>query len=224
MIEVFDFQQGTPEWRGIRLGIPTASEFHSILAQGEGKTRRTYMYKLIGERLTGDSQENFSNVHTERGHLMEADVRDLISFDYPKPPQQVGFVRRKFGEGYVGCSPDSLVGLDGIVEIKSKLPHLQIEVVIKNRLPPEHVAQCQGALWVTGRQWLDFVSYWPGLPLFKTRVFPDLEYFAKIENALTAFLMEMTDVMKGLPPAPLTRLPKKVLQIDPTTEFRNLDS
>lgn len=223
MIEIFDCQQGTPEWRACRLGIPTASEFHSVLAQGEGKTRRTLMLKLIGEQLTGESQENFSNVHTERGHLMEADVRDLVSFDYPKPPQQVGFVRRAFGEGFVGCSPDSLVGLNGVLEIKTKLPHLQLEVVIKNRLPPEHVAQCQGALWVTGREWLDFVSYWPGLPLFKTRVLPDLEYFAKLEAALTAFNMEMADIIKGLPPVPLTRLPKKVPQINVATEFTSLD-
>lgn len=223
MIEIFDCQQGTPEWRACRLGIPTASEFHSVLAQGAGKTCRTYMLKLIGEQLTGDVQDGFSNIHTERGHIMEAQVRELVSYDYPKPPQQVGFVRRKFGEGYVGCSPDSLVGLEGVLEIKTKLPHLQLEVVIQNRLPPEHVAQCQGVLWVTGRQWLDFVSYWPGLPLFKTRVLPDLEYFAKLENGITAFLTTMTDVIKGLPPTPLTRLPNKALEIRAETEFKSLD-
>lgn len=223
MIEIFTCQQGTPEWRACRLGIPTASEFHSVLAQGEGKTRRTYMLKLIGEQLTGESQEGFTNLHTERGHLLEADIRELVSFDYPVAPTVVGFVRRTLGAMQVGCSPDSLVGEEGMLEIKSKLPHLQLEVVIKNRLPPEHVAQCQGNLWIAERKWIDFVSYWPGLPLFKIRVFPDLEYHAKLDEALTVFHLEMSDIKASLPAAPTLRMPKKVPQINVATEFQSLD-
>src|ERR1700688_4787876 len=128
MIEIFDCVQGTPEWYQCRLGIPTASEFHSVLAKGEGKTRRTYMYKLIGEQLTAEPQYAFTTVHTERGKIMEAEARELVLYDYPNVAL-VGFIRRSFGTGYVGCSPDALVGEDGLLEIKTKLPHLQIAVL-----------------------------------------------------------------------------------------------
>jgi YqaJ-like viral recombinase domain len=223
-IEIFDCAQGTPEWYKCRLGIPTASEFHSVLAKGEGKTRRTYMYKLIGEQLTGEPQDAFTTVHTERGKIMEAEAREMVFFDYPDV-QQVGFIRRELPTGFVGCSPDALIGPDGMLEIKTKLPHLQIAVIKEDRLPPEHVAQCQGALWVTGRKWIDFISYWPGLPLFGKRVYPDLDYFKALEAALTTFHMEMADVQKGLAlMMPTTRVARKPAQILASTEFTNLDS
>ena len=221
MIEIFDCAQNSPEWYACRMGIPTASEFHSVLAKGEGKTRRTYMYKLLGERLTGEVQDNFTTVHTERGKIMEAEARALVLFDYPDV-QLTGFIRRNLETGYVGCSPDALVGEDGMLEIKTKLPHLQIAVLREDRLPPEHVAQCQGALWVSGRKWIDFISYWPNLPIFKKRVLPDLEYFKALEAALTAFHLEMADVEKGLAAMmPATRTIKKPAQIN--DEFGNLD-
>jgi hypothetical protein len=219
MLEIFTCPQGSDEWRRARMGVPTASEFHSVLAKGQGKTRRKYMLELLGERLTGEPMAQFSNVHTERGHLLEPEARALYSFDVSEPLTQVGFIRR---DG-VGCSPDSLVGEDGLLEIKTKLPHLQLEVLLDDRVPPEHMAQCQGALWVSGRKWLDFVSYCPGLPLFIKRLFPDEEYFVKLSEALTAFELEMRELAKTLPPIPLTKLPRRVLQIDPTQEFTSLD-
>lgn len=224
MITIFNCKQGTPEWRQCRLGIPTASEFHSVLAKGEGKTRRKYMMRLIGERLTGESLEEFSNVHTERGHLLEAEARGLYSFDVAEELTQVGFVRNASVYGSIGCSPDSLVGAEGLLEVKTKLPHLQLEVLLLDRIPPEHVAQCQGALFVTGRKWLDFVSYWPGLPLFVKRVYPDPEYFVALETALTAFEDEIKVLMAKLPPFGTSRLPRRALEIDPTTEFRSLEN
>jgi hypothetical protein len=113
------------------------------------------------------------------------------------------------------------VGDDGVLEIKTKLAHLQLEVLDKGAVPAEHVAQCQGALWVTQRKWLDFVSYWPGLPLFIKRVYPDVEYIAKLETAVQEFIQEMCTLVSRLPPVPATRLPRKVTQIE--SEFTSLE-
>ena len=71
MIEIFDLPQGTPEWFACRRGIVTASRLKDVLAGGRGKTRRTYMLTLIGERLTGEVQEGYTNAHMERGHRPE---------------------------------------------------------------------------------------------------------------------------------------------------------
>lgn len=199
MIEVLTCEQGTPEWYAARLGIPTASEFHSVLAKGEGKTRRTYMMKLIGECMTGEPTEGYSNAHMERGKLMEAEARDLYCFREDCDVETVGFIRN----GSKGCSPDSLRAINGLVEIKTKLPHLQAEVLLADRLPPEHKAQCQGALWVAEREWIDFVSYWPKMPLFVKRVYRDDEYIATLASEVDRFLQEMSTYLAVLRNEPL---------------------
>jgi len=156
---------------------------------GESKTRRTYLLKLVGERLTGEPAESFSNAHTDRGKQMEAEARDAYVLVRDLEPQLVGFVRRDDVEA--GCSPDGLLGDDGVLEIKTKLPHLQLDVLLDGKLPAEHLAQVQGALWITGRAWCDFVSYWPRLPIFITRVHRDEAYIAKLAAAVAEFNAEL---------------------------------
>jgi YqaJ-like viral recombinase domain len=199
MIEVFDFAQGSAEWFAARLGIPTASCFADILAKGQGKTRRSYMMKLIGEIMTGEPSENFSNGHMERGKEMEPDARNLYAFHLDVEPVQVGFIRN----GRKGCSPDSLVGSNGMSEIKTKLPHLQVEVLLADRLPPEHIPQCQGNLWVAEREWIDFVSYWPKMPLFVKRVYRDEIYIKNLAAEVDLFLAELDTYLATLRNEPL---------------------
>jgi hypothetical protein len=194
MIEVIDCEQNSPEWLRARMGIPTASAFSDVLAKGEGKTRRTYMLKLAGEIITGEPMESFTNGHTERGHAMEDEARDLYTFQTGASLQRVGFVRN----GAVGCSPDSLIGEEGGLEIKTKLPHLLIDVILKDKCPPEHVAQIQGTLWVTGRQWWDIVIYWPGIPLFVKRVTRDETYIQTLAAEVERFTVELDAVVSQI--------------------------
>jgi hypothetical protein len=193
-LQIFDCEQGSPEWYACRLGIPTASEFDTVQAKGKGggesKTRRTYMLKLIGEQITGQPKYDYSNDHMERGKEMEAEARDLYAMVTDVEPVKVGFMRR----GDAGCSPDSLIGTNGISEIKTKLAHLQLEVLLSDRLPPEHVPQTQGQLWIAEREWCDFVSYWPGLPLFIKRVHRDEDYIRNLAAAVQAFNDEMQEL------------------------------
>lgn len=199
MIEIINCEQGTDEWRLARLGIPTASNFGAVLAKGEGKTRRSYMMKLIGEILTGEPSDLYSNGHMERGKEMEEDARNLYAFRMDVEPELVGFIRN----GRKGASPDSLVGTNGMNEIKTKLPHLQAEVLLADKLPPEHKAQCQGNLWVAEREWIDFVSYWPRMPLFVKRVYRDEAYIATLAKEVDLFLLEMDTYLTVLRDEPL---------------------
>jgi hypothetical protein len=197
-LQIFDCEQGTPEWYAARAGIPTASEFDTVMAKGKGgaesKTRRTYMLKLIGERLTGEPMYSYSNDHMERGKEMEAEARDLYEMVSDVEAVKVGFIRR----GDSGASPDSLVGDNGMLEIKTKLPHLQIECLLAGELPSEHKAQCQGQLWIAQREWVDFVSYWPGLPLFVKRVHRDEAYIKILDTAVSTFNAEMAQLVEKL--------------------------
>lgn len=193
-IEIFDVPQGTPEWHECRRGIPTASRFATVLAKGEGKTRRKYMLQLAGEILTGDPMDSFSNEHTERGHAMEGEARDLYCFLTDTEPQRVGFVRN----GDKGCSPDSFIGEEGILEIKTKLPDLLIDAILKDEFPSEHKAQCQGALWVCEREWIDIAVYWPKIPLFRKRAYRDNGYIANLAGEINRFNDELAATVERI--------------------------
>jgi predicted phage-related endonuclease len=199
MIHVIEVEQGTPEWSRARAGIPTASEFSTVMAKGqkagtESKERRKYLLTLAGERLTGETVPGYTNMHMERGKAMEEEARDLYCFQTDHELQRVGFVLND--ELKAGVSPDSLIGEDGMLEVKTKLPHLQLAALLANKVPDEHIAQCQGGLFVTGRKWIDFVSYWPKLPLLRIRVERDEDYITMIGYQVAAFNTELDALVK----------------------------
>ncbi len=191
MMEIVACEQGTPEWHQARVGIPTASEFQTILMKGkkggESLTRKTYMRKLAGEIITGEPMWSFNNEHMERGKQWEAEARDLYAFLHDAEPQQVGFIRN----GRKGASPDSLIGDRGGLEIKTRLAHLQIELLEDGEVPAEHIAQIQGGMWIAEREWWDFVSYSPKLPLFVKRVERDDAFIGQIAQAVDQFNSEL---------------------------------
>lgn len=187
-LKIFDdIEQSSPEWFAIRLGLPTASMFSAILAKGEGKTRRSYMLKLAGEMITGEAGESFQSAAMERGKQMEAEARDLYAFIHDEPLRQVGFI----SNGQKGCSPDSLIGDKGGLEIKTQRADLLIDTLLKDKFPSEHVAQCQGFLWVAEREWVDLCVYWPRMPLFVKRAYRDEPYIKELASAVDTFNDEL---------------------------------
>jgi hypothetical protein len=196
MMQIIECEQGTLEWLAARAGIPTASEFHTVLAVGKqgGKslTRVAYLHKLAGEVLTGDPMETFVSVAMERGSLMEDEARDLYAFQNGIEPQRVGFVRN----GEKGASPDSLIGDKGGLEIKSAAAHIQVARLLDGGLPAEHKAQVQGNLWVCERDWWDFCSYCPKLPLLQVRVYRDEDYIRRLANEVDLFNTELNQTVE----------------------------
>lgn len=187
--------QGSDEWKRLRAGVPTASVFEDVMAKGEGKTRRTLLYKLVGERLTGEPADSFSNVHTARGNEVEPEARSLYSMMSDNEVAQVGFcLNDGLCAAPVGYSPDGLIGDDGLLELKSRLPHLQIELLVSGEVPTKHMPQIQGGMWVSGRQWIDFGSYCRGLPLFIKRVYRDELYIVRLKKELDSFISDMLEL------------------------------
>lgn len=194
-MEVYsEIVQGTPEWFDVRAGIPTSSQFATVMSKGRGKepskTRKTYMLKLLGERMTGEPMDSFSNGHMERGKEMEEEARLAYEFREGVECEQIGFIKNHGA----GSSPDSLIDISGMLEIKTKLPHLQLDVLEKDRLPPEHEKQVYGQLWIAEREWCDFVSYWPKLPLFVKRVYRDEKIINEIAEAVKQFNDELNEL------------------------------
>ena len=197
-LKISTVEQGTPEWFDIRKGMPTASMFSTVMSKGRGKepskTRAKYLRQLAGEILTGEPMESYSNPYMERGKLMEQEAIDTYAFEHAVEPELVGFMYHE--DLRVGCSPDRLVGEDGLVECKTKTPHLQIELLEIGKVPSEHMKQIQGQLWVSGREWCDFISYWPRLPLFTDRVYRDESMIKDIQSAVEQFNSELDDIVE----------------------------
>jgi len=200
----YDVEQGSSDWFELRRGIPTASEFQTILANGKG--RQTYLYKLAGELLTGKPGEaTFKpTAAMERGKSMEAEARDHYARTNFLDVKQVGFVRRKLRSGrYVGCSPDSLVeGAPAVLEIKTQRPDLMIaarEAKKHTEIPPEHFAQVQGELWVTGYPRADLLTFYDGMPFsFLVNVSRDDSYIKELEKAVEAFDADLNALVERL--------------------------
>lgn len=194
---VTDIEQGTTEWLALRLGIVTASELDCLLVSGKhptgfGVAAFTYMDQLIGERITEEAAElPFQTKATIRGHEQEGVAQSLYEAREEVDIQKVGII---LNHG-IGYSPDGLIDRNGLIEIKTKLPKFQVGVILAGEIPKEHVAQCQGGLWASEREWIDFISYWPGMPLFVKRAHRDEAMIRKIAERVKSFYEIMDERM-----------------------------
>ncbi|MCY1276900.1 YqaJ-like viral recombinase domain protein [compost metagenome] len=189
---IHDIEQGSQAWLDIRLGIVTCSELDLLLVNGKGQAgfgvgAFTYMDRLIGERITGAEAEPWrGNASSARGHILEPAVRELYCLRQDIEPiniEQVGII---LNHG-IGYSPDGMVGEDGLIEVKTKIPEKLVSVILDTKVPGEHVAQCQGGLWVSEREWIDFLGYWPGMPLCLVRAYRDEAMIRKIAERVRTF-------------------------------------
>jgi predicted phage-related endonuclease len=193
-MQILNIEQGGADWKAARCGILSASVMSCLLVDGKGKcgfgaAAFTLMNEIIGERFTGVSSDDFNgNFHTSRGHDLEPIARAFVSERLGIVIDEVGII---LNHG-VGYSPDGVVGNDGLVEIKTKLPKLQIEVILSGEIPKEHIVQCQAGLWISERDHIDFASFWPGMPLFHKRAGRDEVMIAKLAERVATFyeLME----------------------------------
>ena len=180
--------QGSQEWLDARSGIVTASTVGKLLTStgkvASNDTSRTLTETLAVERITGRVEYMPETTDMRRGTILEPTARDLYE-EHHAPVQEVGFIRTELSDGTrLGYSPDGLVGDDGLLEIKSRKPRIQAQTIRTGRVPAANMAQLQCGLLVTGRAWIDYCSYSPGMHLFVKRVFPDLEWMGAIRDAV----------------------------------------
>lgn len=199
-----DMVQGSQEWLHARLGHCTASRFKDVLAKvksGEAAARRNYKTQLVLERLTGAMQDSYTNAAMQHGTETEPLARAAYEFFTDAEVVQTGFVRHPSVE-FVGASPDGLVGDDGGIEIKCPFQSAVHLETLLSGVPSEHIPQIQGTLWVTGRQWWDFVSFDPRMPEHLQckiiRVVRDQAYIEELELAVRKFLSEVDALINHL--------------------------
>jgi len=197
-MKIIDCIQGSDEWFKARCGIPTASEFSSIITtQGKtSKSREKYMYQIAGERLLGKSVEGYTNGNMQRGQELEAEAREAYELITSQEVKQVGFCLSD--NGLYGVSPDGLIGDEGGLEIKCPTLPVHILYLLENKLPTDYVQQVFGQLLVTGRKYVDFFSYFPGIKPLLIRVERDDKFITILETELKLFCEDLKKIVAKL--------------------------
>lgn len=207
----YDIEQRSEDWFELRRGIPTASKFSAIMADGrdgeESLVRQSYLEMLAGELLSGQVAETFRNEAMNRGVRMEPIAREHYARSRFDELIQVAFVRRYLPSGrFIGCSPDSQVGgrkaRKGL-EIKSMAAHLVVRLLngAAGGFPPRFKAQLQGTLLITEWDSIDLLLYSEGMYAPEFTVGRDEPYIQKLKNELEVFdfdLHRLTEKIRSM--------------------------
>jgi hypothetical protein len=186
-----DLIQGSDEWHDQRRGMVTASVVDQLVTTKTIKPAandqsRSLVAILVAERITGWTDPTYVGDDMLRGWEDEPRAVETYSEHYA-PVRPTGFMVRDDWGFRIGYSPDGLVGTDGLIEVKSRRPKKHLQTILSGEVPTENMAQLQCGLLVSGRQWIDYVSYCGGMPLYVKRVQPDQRWQEAIVAAVRAF-------------------------------------
>lgn len=198
--------QGSPQWLAERLGHVTASKFEDVLKKGRSKASvwgdgaTTYALTLAAERLTGVVAGGYATDAMDWGTQHEPDAVAAYELTQLVNVKVAPFVRHPLIDN-VGGSPDGFVFDDGILEVKCPYTSKEhLRTVWDGSMPEHHRPQVQGNLWITGRDWCDFVSYDPRMPeecrLFISRVERDAEYIKTLSDRVEAFAALVSEMVE----------------------------
>ena len=191
-------QQGSEEWKQARCGRVTASRVHDIVAvtRSGGYTagRKNYLAELVCERLTGQPAEHWVSPAMIYGLETEPEARFAYALKQGVEIEEVGFITHPT-INMAGASPDGLVGVEGLCEIKCPQDSAHLDRWLGAKIDPGYMDQMMFQMACTGRQWCDFVSYHRDAPeemqLHIARVPRDDKRIADLEQEVVQFLIDL---------------------------------
>jgi hypothetical protein len=195
--------QGTPEWHALRCGILTASEMKLILTptlkMASNDKERAHLYELLAQRITKYVEPHFQSFDMERGNFDEEHARTKYSETYA-PVAECGFITNNKLGFVIGYSPDGLVGDNGLIECKSRIQKWQMQTLIEcgpsQTIPADFAIQVQTGLFVSEREWTDFISFSGGMLMPTIRAYPIPEVQEAIGNAAIAFEQRISEKLE----------------------------
>lgn len=191
-MKIHNFEQRSDEWRKIRAGKFSASDFH--ICFGNSETKKTLLLKKASEIITGKVIENkYTNPDIQRGVENESVAIAGYELTTGNKVDVVGFCELNQS---VGCSPDGFIGEEGIAEVKCPNHTTFLCQVINDKIKPEYYTQIQFCLYVTGRKWCDYIAYNEDFPLFIKRFQRDEEYIKKIIDCLNECILEVNILLE----------------------------
>ena len=196
---VHEVEQGSDEWHEIRCGLLTASAVSALVTPtlklaNNDKTRQ-HVYEIAAQRISKYTEPTYYNDAMMRGHVDEVNARDLYS-ERVAPVCETGIITRDIGGAVIGFSPDGCGVFDPFgIEVKSRIQKYQIQTIATNEVPKEHILQIQTGLLVTGWEYMDYISYSGGLPMWTIRCEPIEEYQEAIKEAAIEFERQVQEII-----------------------------
>jgi len=198
------FEQGSDEWREVKLGKLSSSRMADAIARvksGWGASRANYRAELVCERISGIPYDGYTNGYMERGQLVEPKAVRAYEFRVDVETQKTGFWPHPTIADF-GASPDRLVGTDGMVEAKCRTTAIHFELLLTHKIPDKFMVQVQTGLSCAERIWCDFISFDPrapaGMDLFVKRIYRDERRIAELEREGRIFLEEVAEQTEAL--------------------------
>lgn len=194
---VHNVEQGTDEWRKVKAGKASASNFSAIIGKNARgteylKAREIYMMEVVTEMLTGEPASEIVAKALQWGKDHEQVAREIFNERTGLDATKIGFCQHD--TLLAGASPDGLIDWDGGWECKCPVNSMNHVQTLLHGMPPEHMAQVQGNMWITKREFWIFASFDPrmpeGLDLYTQRIERDESYIAMLESEVEKFLKE----------------------------------
>lgn len=200
MMEVHYIEQRTPEWYAVRAGLPTASEFKKLVTPtGKPSTQYKGLACTLANEvfLKKSDPDGFEgNAWTDRGAELEERALAWYQLEYGVEVKACGFITNERSRWKAGCSPDALVGDDGMVEVKCLKAENHTAALVK--LPADYKPQTQGQIILAEREWCDLLFYHPDLPPFVVRQFLDSDFADLLDKQLAAVWEERGKMLNAL--------------------------
>ena len=201
MFVYIDVEQGSDEWLQQRCGSLGASQVHDVLSKtksGYSAMRGNTIARIAVEKLTGIVQKTYKSVEMQWGNDTEPQARAAYEFITGQKVTTVGMFKHPTLLG-VHASPDGLVGAEGLLEIKCPNTLTHIETLSSKKIDPKYLTQMQWQMFMTNRDWCDFVSFDPRMPddlqLFVQRVERDPKRISELCDEVEKFLGEVDAMM-----------------------------
>lgn len=193
---ITSFIQGSPEWLQARIGSIGGSAISKAVAKGEGKLRKQLLYDMVGEIISGENKVGYKNHYMDEGLKYEPEARSLYELRFDCNVEQVAMIRNGPNKH---TSPDGLIGVDGMLEIKTVIPSVFVEAKLTGKIPTGYRKQMQWGLAQAQRKYCDYAVYCPYLkdidPLLVIRLKRDEKEIAELELGADEFIKEMIEIV-----------------------------
>lgn len=187
-----EMAQRSDEWYAARCGIITASVVSRLITPktirpSSNDDTRALTALLVAERVTGHVDPTYVNADMWRGIEDEPRALEKYAEHHGVEVTTCGFMVNDDTGHPIGYSPDGLVGNDGLIEVKCPRQKAHLQTILDDAVPSQYMAQLQTGLLVSGRRWIDYVSFCGGMPLWTKRVTPDPDWYLAIVAAVDQF-------------------------------------
>lgn len=198
-----------------RPGYVTASGIKDMMTGGRskktefGKTAHTYAKEIALGRIGVEVPDNAYGSAIDWGNHYESFAIEAYERRRMVEVHSQQVFQRHPEHQWVGGTPDGLVGESGGMD--AKCPYNitnHMMNLLKNEQLSDYLYQFQGYMWITGRQWWDFVSYDPrydeALRLHVHRVERDDELikeidlrYRKFEEIIQKYIRQLNKRIEG---------------------------